>query len=473
MVAIENRSVLARGPAWLHAGSLAVRLFVSATVVIAVVLLVTGLVLSSVYRQAVERAFDRRLDVYLKTIVADVANSTAGAMPEPATLGDPVFNFPLSGWYWQITRVDGPARQYKTARSLPEGNLPLLLDQGAPADFGGLREGYVKGPADQRLRMIERMVDLGDDGRYIVSVAADAAEIDDEVSGFDTALMTTFAVLALAFLVTLLFQVRFGLRPLTRMRLGLAAVRAGRADKIDGAFPEEIAPLVGEVNGLIEANREIVERARMHVGNLAHALKTPIAVLQNEAAKSEEPLSTKVREQADIMKSQVAHHLERARMAARASVVTSLEDVGPIVEALARTMAKVYRVKGIDVETEIAEGLRFRGERQDLEEILGNLVDNACKWALSLVEITVTRLPGGGAGDRDFFEITIDDDGPGLTEQQRTEALQRGKRLDETKPGSGLGLSIVAELVALYGGRFTLATSPFDGLRCIVRLPAA
>ena len=125
------------------------------------------------------------------------------------------------------------------------------------------------------------------------------------------------------------------------------------------------------------------------------------------------------------------------------------------------------------METEIAEGLRFRGERQDLEEILGNLVDNACKWALSLVEITVTALPGNGVGDRGFFEITIDDDGPGLSEQQRTEALQRGKRLDETKPGSGLGLSIVAELVGLYGGRFTLATSPFEGLRCIVRLPAA
>jgi len=458
-------------------GSLAIRLFASAIAVIVAVLLLSGLVLSSVYRDAVERAFDRRLDVYLKTIVADVASASSSEMPEPATLGDPVFNFPLSGWYWQITRVDGAARQFKTARSLPEGTLPLLLDRGTKDDFG-LREGYVQGPADQRLRMIERLVDLGEDGQYVVAVAADAMEIEDEVSGFDRALMVTFGILASVFLIALLFQVRFGLRPLKRMSAGLAAVRAGSADKIEGSFPVEIAPLVGEVNALIDSNREIVERARTHVGNLAHALKTPIAVLQNEATKSEaanseDPFAAKVREQAEIMKSQVAHHLDRARIAARVSVVTTVEEVGPIVEGLARTMAKVYRGKGIDVEAEVPEGIRFRGERQDLEEILGNLVDNGCKWALSLVEINVVPLPETQFGERAFFEITIDDDGPGLTEEQRVEAMQRGKRLDENKPGSGLGLSIVVELVALYGGKFTLATAPLGGLRSIVRLPAA
>ncbi|MBS7539400.1 ATP-binding protein [Ancylobacter lacus] len=455
-------------------GSLAVRLFVSATVVMVAVLLVVALALASIYREAVERAFDRRLDVYLKTIVADVANAPARTMPEPTTLGDPVFDFPLSGWYWQITRIDGPARQYKTARSLPEGNLPLLLDQGSPADVSGLREGYAEGPAGQHLRLIERLVDLGEDGRYVVAVAADSAEIQEEAAGFNTALALTFAVLAAAFLLTLLFQVRFGLRPLKRMRAGLAAVRAGTAEKLDGRFPVEIAPLVGEVNALIDSNREIVERARMHVGNLAHALKTPIAVLRNEAAKSVgvDPLAAKVDEQAGIMAAQVAHHLDRARMAARVQVVATVEEVAPIVEALARTLGKIHRGRGIEVETEVAAGVRFRGERQDLEEVLGNLIDNGCKWARSLVEVAVS-LPPAGLGERAFFEVIIDDDGPGLTEEQRVEALKRGKRLDETMPGSGLGLSIVSELVGIYGGRFTLATSPFGGLRCIVRLPAA
>ena len=211
----------------MRAGSLALRLFVSATVVSVAVLVVTGLTLSSLYREAVERAFDRRLDVYLKTIVADVANSTTGSMPEPTTLGDPIFNFPLSGWYWQITRIDGPAQQVKTARSLPEGKLPLLLERKNKPDLTGMRDAYVKGPANQNLRIVERVVDLGDDGQYAVAVAADAGEIEDEVQGFDQALMVTLAVLGAAFLLTLLFQVRFGLRPLKRMLR--CSARCGRA----------------------------------------------------------------------------------------------------------------------------------------------------------------------------------------------------------------------------------------------------
>lgn len=459
----------------MRARSLALRLFVSATVVSVAVLVVTGLVLSSVYRDAVERAFDRRLDVYLKTIVADVANSTTGEMPEPTTLGDPLFNFPISGWYWQITRIDGPARQVKTSRSMPEGTLPLLLDRESKPDLGGLREGYAKGPSEQNLRIVERLVDLGEDGRYVVAVAADAGEIEEEVAGFNQALVLTLAVIGLAFFLTLAFQVLFGLRPLKRLLGALSDVRAGRADRIGGEYPVEIAPLAAEVNALIDTNREIVERARTHVGNLAHALKTPISVLQNEAARpaaAGDPLAAKVGEQAEIMKGQVAHHLERARMAARVSVVSTVEEVGPIVETLAGTLAKVHRSKGIAVETEIADGIRFRGERQDLEEILGNLVDNGCKWARTLVEVRVTPLPGQG-GQRDYFEIVIDDDGPGLSEAQQAEALKRGRRLDETKPGSGLGLSIVSELAGLYGGGLTLGRSPFGGLRCIVRLPAA
>ncbi|WP_371345292.1 ATP-binding protein [Ancylobacter sp. IITR112] len=459
----------------MRSGSLALRLFVSATVVSVLVLAVTGFTLHQVYRAAVERAFDQRLDVYLKTIVADVANSPSGTMPEPTTLGDPLFNFPISGWYWQITRTDGPAAQVKTSRSLPEGKLPLLFERQPDSDVSGLRESYADGPSGQRLRIVERVVDLGEDGRYAVAVAADAGEIEEEVAGFDQALAVTLAILGGAFLLTLVFQVLFGLRPLKRMLAALHEVRTGRADRIEGDYPIEIAPLAAEVNALIDTNREIVERARTHVGNLAHALKTPISVLQNEAARGhgpDAPLAAKVTEQAQIMKDQVAHHLERARMAARASVVTTVEEVEPIVARIAATLAKVYRAKGVAVESEVAASLRFRGERQDLEEILGNLVDNGCKWARTLVEIAVVAVPGA-AGERDYFDITIDDDGPGLTPEQQTEALKRGKRLDETRPGSGLGLSIVAELVGLYGGRLSFGRSPFGGLRCVVRLPAA
>ena len=461
----------------MRARSIALRLFLSATVVMVAVLVLTGITLSSLYRAAVERAFDQRLDVYLKTIVADVANAPSGTMPEPTTLGDPLFNFPVSGWYWQITRLDGAARQVKTSRSLPEGTLPLLVETEGKAELSGLREAYARGPAKQNLRVVERIVDLGDDGRYAVAVAADSGEIEDEVEGFNRSLAVTLAVLGGAFLLTLAFQVLFGLRPLKRMLAALSAVRAGKADRIEGDYPIEIAPLAAEVNALIETNREIVERARTHVGNLAHALKTPISVLQNESARAialapGDGLAAKVSEQAEIMKGQVAHHLERARMAARASVVTTVEEVGPVVEKLAGTLAKVYRGRGIEVATAPMPELRFRGERQDLEEILGNLIDNGCKWAASRVDVSVAALPGSG-GQRDFFEIVIEDDGPGLTEAQRAEALQRGRRLDETRPGSGLGLSIVTELAGLYGGALTLERAALGGLRCRVRLPSA
>ena len=456
--------------------SLALRLFISATLVSAAVLVVTGLALSSIYRNAVERSFDQRLDVYLKTIVADVANAPAGTLPEPTTLGDPLFNFPVSGWYWQITRTDGAAPQVKTSRSLPEGKLPLLNERRDQRDITGMRYDYRQGPSRQNLRIIERTVDLGDDGVFVVSVAADASEISGEVEAFNRALIVTLAALGGAFLLTLVFQVVFGLRPLKRMRAALSDVRAGKADRIEGVFPIEVAPLAAEVNALIETNREIVERARTHVGNLAHALKTPISVLQNEAARAAgagNPLATRVGEQVEVMKGQVDHHLERARMAARASVVTTVAEVSPVIEKLAATLEKVHRGRSISVETDIAPGLRFRGEQQDIEEIVGNLVDNGCKWARSLVEVAAMRSEAPSAGERPMFEIIVDDDGPGLSPEQQAEALKRGKRLDETRPGSGLGLSIVSELVALYGGQFALARSPFGGLRCIVRLPVA
>ena len=218
------------------------------------------------------------------------------------------------------------------------------------------------------------------------SVAGDAAEIDDETRAFDRALQMTFAILALVLLLTTMFQVRFGLAPLKRISDGLAAIRAGTAERLEGNFPVEIAPLASETNALIDANREIVERARTHVGNLAHALKTPLSVMVNEAvARGDDPLAAKIQEQTDIMRDQVTRHLERARLAARLTVVGTITDVQPVVYALVRTMEKTHHGKGLSIKLDVPEEGRFRGERQDLEEMVGNLVDNACKWAQSRV----------------------------------------------------------------------------------------
>ena len=455
----------------MRANSLALRLFLSATVWTVLILLVTGLALSGLYRSSVERGFDRRLGVYLKTLIADLASPDIPIEKTGQMLGEPLFELPLSGWYWQVTRLDRSKPEVTSSRSLWDRGLPHLSEQNVTADPDGSRKSYVQGPEEQRLRLVERDVDLGDDGRFLVAVGGDASELDDEVLAFDGAIITTFLVLAAVLLLTTLFQVRFGLAPLNRISRGLAAIRSGKAEKLVGSFPVEIEPLARETNALIDANREIVERARTHVGNLAHALKTPLSVMMNEAAaRGDDALAEKVKEQAGIMRDQVTRHLERARIAARVAVVGTITDVVPVVQALARTIEKTHHGKEIPIDLDIQADARFRGERQDLEEMIGNLVDNACKWAGSRVSIEVMlEQPEPG---RQVVRIVVDDDGPGLTPAQREQVSRRGQRLDETKPGSGLGLSIVVELASLYGGALNLGTAPIGGLRAELVLPA-
>ena len=458
----------------MRVSSLAFRLFLWATGWTVVILIVTGIVLSTLYRNAVERAFDRRLDVYLRTLVADVASPEEGNDKYPQSIGEPLFDLPLSGWYWQVSRLDSAKPEVHSSRSLWDSNFPRLPESDqSSAGSGGYRQGYAQGPEEVRLRLAERTIDLGEDGRYLISVAGDASEIDNEMRSFDRVIGATFGVLAIALLLTTALQVRFGLSPLKRISESLAAIRSGRAERLQGEFPVEIAPLARETNALIDANRKIVERARTHVGNLAHALKTPLSVLVNEAAaRADDPLAQKVREQTDIMRDQVARQLERARLAARSTVIGALIDVSPVVTALARTMEKLHRDRDIAIAVDVPEEARFSGEQHDLEEMIGNLVDNACKWAQSRVaiEVVADRFEGDS---KSRVRIIVDDDGPGLSPSEREQVALRGRRLDESKPGSGLGLSIVVELAGLYGGVLTLGTAPIGGLRAELALPGA
>jgi signal transduction histidine kinase len=456
----------------MRAKSLALRLFLWATGWTLVILVVTGIVLSTLYRHAVERAFDRRLDVYLRTLVADVASPEEGGDKFPQSIGEPLFELPLSGWYWQVTRLDSAQPEVRSSRSLWDTGMPRLPNDGSAA-AAEYRQGYAQGPEDQELRLVERNIDLGSDGRYLIAVAGDASEIDDETRSFDRVIGITFAALIIALLLTTALQVRFGLAPLTRISQSLAAIRSGRAERLEGEFPDEIAPLARETNALIEANREIVERARTHVGNLAHALKTPISVLVNEAgARGRDPLALKVLEQTDIMRDQVVRQLERARIAARSSVVSTVIDVPPVVTALARTMEKLHRARDIAIAIDVPDHAHFLGEQQDLEEMIGNLVDNGCKWAQSRVAIEVVDNRAAASGDKPRVRIIVDDDGPGLSPAEREQVALRGQRLDESKPGSGLGLSIVVELAGLYGGVLTLGAAPIGGLRAELVLPS-
>src|SRR5437762_3682214 len=361
----------------MRGSSLATRLFLSATAWVVVILVITGVILSSVYRNATERAFDRRLNLYLRTLIAEVATPDEPPDHQFQSLGEPLFELPLSGWYWQIVRTDEKA-ETRASRSLWDKKLPKLEEIGAELTPAGIRLGYVDGPEGQSLRVVERPVDLGADGKFLVSVAGDASEIFDEIRSFDYYLGGTFAALGIVLLLTTIFQVRFGLAPLKRISESIADIRSGRAERLEGRFPVEIAPLARETNALLDANREIVVRARTHVGNLAHALKTPISVMLNEAtAHGSDAFALKVREQTEIMRDQVARHLERARLAARVAVIGTVTDVRMVVTALARTMEKIHHDRGVAIALDAPEAARFRGQRQDLEEMIGNLGDNA------------------------------------------------------------------------------------------------
>jgi signal transduction histidine kinase len=453
--------------------SLATRLFLSATAWLVVILAITGIVLSSVYRDSTERAFDRRLNLYLRTLIAEVATPDDPPDRQFQSLGEPLFELPLSGWYWQITRTDTDKPEVRASRSLWDKKLPKLETEGIELSPAGIRIGYVEGPENQDLRVVERPVDLGSDGKFLVAVAGDASEIFDETRSFDYYLGGTFTALGIVLLLTTLFQVRYGLAPLKRISESIADIRSGRAERLEGEFPVEIAPLARETNALIDANREIVERARTHVGNLAHAIKTPLSVIINEATiHRADPFAVKIMEQADVMRDQVAHHLERARIAARVTIVSTVTDVAPAIEALRRTMEKIHRDRAILIEAKADPFAKFRGERQDLEEMAGNLVDNACKWAASRVSVEVAVEPPAKPGAAASLRIIVDDDGRGLSANERAQVSRRGQRLDESKPGSGLGLSIVSDLAALYGGNLTLSDAPIGGLRAELQLPA-
>ena len=452
----------------LVASSIATRLFVSSAAACVVILTVAGLVLTALYRETAEAALDEQLGVYLRALVADIA-SPRDDPTEAGQLAEPQFELPLSGWYWQITRLDVSPADIKASRSLFASRLPRLPQSDAEPGQDGRRRGNISGPDNKSLRMLERVINAGDQGQFLIQVAATTQTVDGQVAQFEIDIGVTFFLLALLLVAAMAFQVRYGLRPLRQLRRDVVAVRRGQADAVAGEFPQEVAPLAEELNLLIGANREIVERARIQVGNLAHALKTPLSVIVNEADSEDSALARKVAEQAEVMRDQVQFYLDRARAATRAGAIGAAADPADALAAMARVFGKIY--PAIELKVDCPENLRFRGEKQDFDDMAGNLIDNSCKWATREVRVSVEELPAGGL-DRLFFRLTIDDDGPGLPADRREDAMRRGRRLDESKPGSGLGLSIAADLAIAYGGKLELGDSPLGGLRANLVLPA-
>ena len=457
--------------------SLAFRLFATAVISTMLVLPVAGLIIHSVYRQEVEESFDERLQQLLTIVHADSIDRGEGEPGTPGQIGEPLFYITHSGWYWQIKPLPGTEGKPLVSPSLATFSLPSPFEAGVSPDAQGTRWMDADGPNDQRVRIAEAVYHLSDDpssSSYSVMIAGPLDWPDARVTGFLRQLTIALTFAGVALVAVTLLQVRFGLSPLGAIEKGLSAIRSGQASRLEGELPAEIEPLQQQLNALLQSNQEIIDRARTQVGNLAHALKTPLAVIVNEADDDTTPFARKVAEQARTMRDQVNHYLDRARMAASAGAVVRVTEVPPVVEALQRALERIYRDKAVTIALTCPPDAKFQGERHDLEEMLGNLLDNACKWCRGAVNIDIAmNRPAEQRSATPRLVITIDDDGAGVSEAQRRKIGKRGTRLDETKPGSGLGLSIASDLANSYRGTLDLAASPMGGLRIVLDLPSA
>ena len=462
--------------------SLAFRLFATALLWTLVALPVAGFIIYSLYRQEVETSFDDRIKTLLLVVNTDSDDHGTTEPGSPRDAGEPLFEIPKSGWYWQIKPSQGgEGRRTLLSRSLDNETLASPFENNAKTDTYGVIWSTGVGPNGVPLRVAEMIRAFkGDEGgpRYSYLVAGPREWPQARVIAFRTRLITALSMVGFGMMALTLFQVRFGLSPLRQIERGLLAIRTGQAARLDGKLPVEIEPLQTEINALLQSNQDIIDRARTQVGNLAHALKTPLAVITNEAREAagreadRGPFAAKVSEQAQVMREQVSYYLDRAQMAARAGTIGRATDVEPVLASLQRALERIYRDKAVKIAVDCEAEAKFQGEKQDLEEMMGNLVDNACKWTTANVFVTAHIAPVTTRAARRRLLITVEDDGPGLTAEQRARIGKRGQRLDESKPGSGLGLAIVSDLAVSYSGRFELDQSSHGGLAVKLELPA-
>jgi signal transduction histidine kinase len=455
--------------------SLARRIAIAATIWGLLVLIGGAVALSAVYRAQTLALVEQDLQETLITLSRELIREDS-ILPDGRVTdtertyfpSDARFQTQYSGQYWAVVAISPDQTMVGDFRSksLWDEDVPVtpgLISRAVTAP-GVTQYGNYDGPADQRSRVAVLAIVIENRPTPLILVAAaDRTPNDVAATRFRNLLLGTMIALFGGVFAAMLLGIRYSLDPLVRLQADVARVREGETPKLDGDYPAEVRPLTEELNKLIEHNREVVERARTHVGNLAHALKTPLAVLKNEAS-GQSQLDNVVRRQADAMQTNVEHYLKRARMAARAETIGARTDVRPVIDGLARLLNRLFDARGIEVTVEGAASALFRGEQQDFEEMAGNLMENACKWAASEVRVRISDQAQG-------LVVTVEDDGAGLTEAERQAALKRGVRLDETTPGTGLGLSIVKELAELHKGELQLGVAELGGLSATLRFP--
>ncbi len=450
--------------------SLVRRLVLLASVWSLVALVVTGLVLTALFQQAALSRFDQGLNDVVQGLYSGSSVEAGGQVAAPP-ITDVRSLRAYSGRYWQVAEPSSGGRLTALIRSrslldaelkVPDGFVARLQKSPGPVVYGDTR-----GPDGEVLRIGGLLSRLPGRAVPVVFLAAeDRSPVDRDAQRFAVVTLAALLLLGVGLIAAVVLQVRIGLRPLFELRHEIAEIRNGTSDRLSKDYPTELSPVADELNGLLAHNQEVVERQRTHVGNLAHALKTPLSVIQAEAERYPGPLADLVQRQAGTMRDQVDHHLRRARAAARSQGSGERTLIEPVIDELARALESIFVHKQVEIDWICPPELVFRGERQDLMEMVGNLLENACKWSGGYVRVSCrAKSPGR-------LMVTVEDNGVGLPIEQQNEMLKRGVRYDETSPGSGLGLSIVDELARAYNGTMTLFSSELKGLGVVLVLPA-
>jgi len=437
------------------------RLMFGALIWVTIALIASHIILSNLFKIAVENNFDDRLRVQAQEILSLIQINAENKFELKRKINNPRLSLPGSGWYWQITPQNGTTLR---SRSLWDNVLPIPEKMTWQPGFS---KAYKQGLSfGEDVHVLSGVFSLPKTRQKIrILVAGPRTEIDRSIDQFKIQLIWGLLTLGVGLMAAVFFQIQFGLRPLAQLGNALQDIQNGSKQRLDGQYPEEIKPVVNELNTVLDHSEQRIKRTRKEIGDLAHALKTPIAIIQNEAENnthSQEMML--IQTQCQIMQDRIHYQLARARTAGTKHLLGSNIPIEPVLQSIKKTMKMLHVGNCPALLIETQQNVCFRGDRQDLEEIMGNIIDNACKWANEKIIITALF-------QSQNLSITVEDDGLGLTPEQSKTALKRGQRFDGEQPGSGLGLAIVHDIVQLYQGQINLSRSHLGGLSVEIIFP--
>ena len=427
---------------------------------IVLALLFTALLLGRFYRTHIEEHYDAHVFTHVEELIAAVETGPDGELVLSREPTDPRFHRDGSGWYWEILN---DRSILKSSSSLGDKRLDLSnvsLDENHGVQM-------VRGPDNQNLRAHVVHVSYAHDPGSLTFVAtAPEMAIKDDVHDFYTHIMTSFLVLGIGLSVAVVLQIMLALKPLKNIRSAISDIKLGKKERLPREFPSDIQPLVDELNFLLDHNETLLKRARNQLGDLAHSVKNPLTVIRNEARSLSSKQGQLILDQSHVMANSIDHYLSRARIYGKQDAIGYRTSVKSVIDDLTFAVEHIHKDRNIKIEMNCLDEKWFRGEAQDLEEMAGNLIDNAFKWAKSIVTVTCES-------DHNQLQLMIEDDGPGIAPEEMKTITRRGRRLDEKTPGHGHGLGIVEDIAQLYGGELQLGRSSMGGLKATLVLPAA